>query len=266
MVNVQIQKPSTKTQFVPGYSEYLVSGRASVCSALSSLVESKQVLSVWQRAKDTFFFTTLMAFDPSKELIYLDRGAEGINRTTNLADDFRCYAQIDNQQVQFDLQGLLQDFFYGTPAWIANLPERIVGTQQREYSRTPIPVAKPSFCKIKGIDGYACPTEIRVQLVDVSAGGIGFVAPLIMCGVLAPNTTFNHCELQIYNELPVMVNLKMRSSYVVTSRSGIKAVRVGAEITAISPKASEVLTEITQGKVPKSTNSAELSLAQIWGT
>lgn len=264
MANLPNQNIPQKPPLTPGYSDYIVSGKASVYSALSSLVESKQVLSVWQRTKDAFFFTTLMAFDPYKELIYLDRGAEGLNRNTNLAEDFRCYAQIDTQQVQFDLQGLLKDSFYGTPAWLANLPERIVGTQQREYTRTPIPVTKPSFCKIKGIVGFSCPPEIRVQLVDISAGGIGFVAPLIMCGIFSPNTTFNHCELQIHNELPAMVNLKIRSSHVVTSRSGIKAVRLGAEITAISQGATDALTEFSKSKAPTSSTPSELSMAQVW--
>ncbi|MEY4592809.1 MAG: Flagellar brake protein [Pseudomonadota bacterium] len=248
MQNFQPFYPSAKLAQQPKlaseYGECVVSGTMAVCAALSTLVETRQVLSVWQKKANSYFFVTLMAFDPSKGLIYLERGPEGDRRAGNLAEDFLCYAEIDQEQVQFTLNGLLQDSFYGTPVWIANLPDRLIRIQQREFPRIPIPVTRPSFCKITGINGLFCPKEIRLQLVDLSTGGIGFVAPLIMCGVFRPNATYSRCELQLYNELPVQVNLKVRTAHSITSKSGIKAVRIGAEITSISRANTGVIAQV----------------------
>jgi flagellar brake protein len=238
MSNQQYYTPSRSLKKPPEYGEYAISGMISVCGALSSLVEAKQVISLWQEEKKFAFFSSLMAFDPSKALIYFDRGPEGLKRKTHLAEDFFCHAVIDSQPMQFTLHELLQDSYYGSPAWVANLPTIIKSLSQRENPRVPVTTSTPSFCKISGIEGYACPSSIRVQLIDIGSGGFGFVAPLIMCGIFAPNSTFTQCELQIFEEAPIMVNLKIRTSFGVTSRSGIRAVRVVAEITNIAYKPS----------------------------
>jgi c-di-GMP-binding flagellar brake protein YcgR len=237
-----VHVPTVAPGFV-GYGECVVSGTIAVCAALSTLVETQQVLSLSQKKRNRHFFVTLMAFDPSKGLIYFERGQDGEQLVGNLAEDFLCHAEIYQQQVQFTLNGLLQESFYETPVWIANLPDKIFRMDQRESTRMPIPVSRPSFCKINGISGLFCPKEIRLQLVDLSTGGIGFVAPLIMCGAFRPGAIYSRCELQLYNEPPMRVNLKVRTARPVTSRSGIKAVRIGAEITSITRVNTGMITQ-----------------------
>lgn len=240
-----------------------ITSSLAIYATLSTLVETRQVISIWHALTSAHWFTTLMAFDPENGLVYFEPNGELPDNTSFLRGGCLCFAQLHQKKIQFQLPGIKIGRYLESPAWISRLPLAIEQQQQREHFRAPVPINRPCFCRIRGIHAFACPEEIRVQLVDLSPSGIGFIAPLIMGGTFTAGAVFHHCELQLFGQTPFPVSIKVRTAAAVTSKSGIRAVRVGAEIVGIHRRQTLILEELTNTLI--STETPKSNLTRLWG-
>ena len=217
----------------PTFNRYVISGKQGIQSVLKAIIDKRRMLSVWQKKGDNFFLATLLGFDPTTNQIWLERSRHELAWQNNLSDGLLCCADIDKVQVQFTLRDPKPGSFRNESAWVATLPSTLVRLQRREYFRMPFPVGKPAFCKIKGINAYGCPSQVRVQLVDISAGGIGFAAPITMTNAFPRDIQYKECELKLPDEEVMTLDLDVRNSFLVTTRSGVRTLRVGVEFSRL---------------------------------
>lgn len=227
--------PKIDLEASPTFAKYILPSRTEILSNLKTLAEKARMMTVYQKTGQEFFLSTVLGVDPANSLVYIERAKYEPAWLKNLDDDFLCASDVDRVKIQFTLINPRRAELNGELAWVASLPKTMVRLQRREYFRLDIPMSKPVHCLIKGIgEGDAEKTEQTVQLNDISGGGIGFTAPENMVEAFSPGKEYEACVLTLPNEEPFTINLTIRSAYPVTTRSGIRSLRVGAEFLKIN--------------------------------
>lgn len=226
--------PKIDLEASPTFAKYILPSRTEIISNLKTLAEKARMMTVFQKTGQEFFLSTVLGVDPTNNLVYIERAKFEPAWLKALDDDFLCASDVDRVKIQFTLINPRRSEFKGELAWVADLPKTMVRLQRREYFRLDIPMSKPVQCVIKGIGEGEEKSEQIVQLNDISGGGIGFTAPEDMVEAFTAGKEYEGCVLTLPNEEPFTINLTIRSAFPVTTRSGVRSLRVGAEFLKIN--------------------------------
>jgi len=115
----------------------------------------------------------------------------------------------------------------GMPAIRFKFPEVLVDRQRREYDRASVSPQIPLQCLAEagGVLSF------KGALVDISVGGIGFLVydPSI---TLEPGTVLKGCRIEPDDPSPLILDLEVRYSELVSLADGTRAERSGCRVVS----------------------------------
>jgi len=212
------------------YSRFLLNSRTEILFTIRTLIQKAAMVTVYFNHGKSFLLTTPLAIAPDNAGILFDVGSdEEMNRRALAADKLIFTTSIDRVKVQFKLPKLSADQFEGRPAFRGGLPETLLRLQRREYFRLATPVATPVKCLIpmRRADGSAMSCD--AALIDISGGGIGLMVPLAQKELFPAGVVFADCRITLPNEGVFVATLGVRNGFEVTTRTGVRYLRVGCE-------------------------------------
>jgi flagellar brake protein len=172
------------------------------------------------------FTSRLRVVDPAASRIIIEASPDEAANAALLSRP-RCifFASVPGGHVEFaaaDPQRIEHD---GTPAIRLKFPDVLADRQRREYDRSSISPQVPLVCLAD--DGGVL--SFKGGLVDISIGGLGFLVydPNI---TLEPGTVLKGCRIDPYNESPLVVDLEVRYSEMVSFADGTRAERSGCRV------------------------------------
>ena len=230
------------------YSQFLLHSKAEILAVLRTIIQKGAMITAHFDQGNSFLLTSMLALSADNRQFILDIGSnDEMNRRALLATKLIFTSVIDRVKIQLSLPGISQTQYQGRAAFLAEIPEKLLRLQRREYFRLATPIANP--VKLNTIarraDGSA--QRVEVPLLDVSGGGIGLMVSPAQIELFERGTTLNECKMLLPEEGLLVATLCVRNSFNVTTRSGSHYVRVGCEFVALpSARLSMVQRYITR--------------------
>ena len=172
------------------------------------------------------FLSKLLAVDPIKSCILIELDPDEAANAALLSRP-RCtfFATLPNGHVEFVAADPQKTEHGGTPAIRLKFPDVFSYRQRREQERAAVSPQVPLEC-LADAGGVL---SFKGGLVDVSTGGVGFLIydPSI---TLEPGTVLKGCRIEAKNEAPLILDLEVRFSEMVSLPDGTRAERSGCRV------------------------------------
>jgi len=224
------QAPFIELEQIDDYSSYLLHSPAEILSVLRSLIQKGALITVYFDQGQSFILTSLIALNPEKGEIVLDLGSnEEMNRRALLTNKLIFTTQIDKVKIQFSLQKLTQTQHEGRAAFRGAMPEALLRLQRREYFRLSTPIANPILLNMTVARGDGSKMSVDLPLLDISGGGIGVMTTPAQASLFQRGDQLDDWRINLPNEGLLSVRLCVRNAFDVTTRTGLRHVRVGCE-------------------------------------
>jgi len=233
--------PSLKFELLQSddFARYLLRDATEIEGVLRNLIRKRANVTAYLDGSRDFMMTTIL--DVRGNDVILDAPPNDIQlKRAEMADELICITQLDSVKIQFPLDGVDITTFEGAPALEANVPDRLLRLQRREYFRLTAPVSHSLTCQIPvpGESGRVNTFEARV--LDISGGGVAIVVPPE--GVeFKPETEFTECQIQLPDAGTVTARLRICNVFRVTNRNGISMLRAGCEFMDLTDKVASVI-------------------------
>jgi c-di-GMP-binding flagellar brake protein YcgR len=213
-------------------SPYFLHARAEILAVLRSIIQKSVLTTVHLDAGPSFFLTSIIDLLPGNaEFLFDVSNSEETDARTLKAHRLIFTARVDKVKIQFDIKALRRTEYQGRPAFAADVPERLLRLQRREFFRLSTPVLNPVRLSVRPEpDGQT----LDLPLLDISGGGVGLMLPLDLSGLLSQGQTLENGSITLPGEGPLPVNLCVRNLFDVSTRSGTRHVRVGCEFVNMS--------------------------------
>jgi len=207
-------------------TERVKRSRAEIASALEILKTRKDPVAAHLEAGKLSFESRILAVDPMRSLIVLEASADESANEALLARP-RCsfFASPPGRHVEFAAADPERIMFAGTAAIQLAFPDVLVERQRRLEDRAA--VEADTIVECLADDGGVL--SFKGALLDVSAGGVGFLIyhPSI---TLEPGTVLKGCRIDSGDEPPLVMDLEVRYSELVSLANGSRAERSGCRI------------------------------------
>lgn len=216
------------------YGQYFLRAKVEVLAVMRSLAQKNCLISAYFNQGRSLLLTSVLQVVSETAEIILDIGNDSeINRQVLQADNFVLTAVIDNVKVQFLLHKLTEYRLGPRPAFRAELPDKVLRLQRREFFRLSTPIAKPvKFVgTLRRPDGSAMTLE--APLLDISGGGVGLMVTPRLAEMLPRGTLLKDSRITLPDEGVLTANLCVCNQIDVTTRSGARHVRVGCEFVGL---------------------------------
>ncbi|WP_227816932.1 flagellar brake protein [Nitrogeniibacter aestuarii] len=237
----QKDNPSLKFELLQSddFARYLMRDATEIEGVLRNLIRKRANVTAYLDGSRDFLMTTIL--DVRGNDVILDAPPNDVQlKKAELAEELICITQVDSVKIQFPLDGVDVTTHEGRPALEANLPDRLLRLQRREYFRLTAPVSHSLTCQIPvpGENGRVNTFEARV--LDISGGGVAIVVPPE--GVeFKPDTEFVDCQIQLPDAGVVTARLRICNVFRVTNRNGISMLRAGCEFVDLTDKVASVI-------------------------
>lgn len=225
------QEPAQKPDpiVVPeAFSQYLLHAQSEILFILRALVMGGARITVYFNEGKDFLLTALIAVDDDG--IVLDYGSSAeMNRRALAADKLFCITTHERVRVQFQIRGVRKIEHEGRPAFRAPLPDTLLRLQRREYYRLTTPLAAPLKCRIPLPPAGNVEREpVEVNVVDISGGGLGIIAPPENV-VFDADMVFPNCRIELPEVGAITATLQVKNLFEVTLRNGSRVKRSGCQ-------------------------------------
>ena len=213
---------------------FLVRKGVDMLAVLRALITRRQPLGLHFGDADEALQGGLVSVNPAfEELVFSTEGDPALLQKLIAAGSFGVETLLDSVRVLFIATNAEPYSHAGGGAFRARMPDSLARMQRREAVRVPPPKDKPAFCTIPVASG-----ELRLQVTDVSVGGLGLLLPLSQ-GTLGQGKTINECKLEL-PEIGVM-RCNLRMVYLKESLSGNAPQRVGCAFVDLPALSREQL-------------------------
>jgi c-di-GMP-binding flagellar brake protein YcgR len=199
---------------------------SEIAQVLGLLQTRGEALTAHLQSGEMKFASRLLAVDPIKSCIIIEPDPdEGANAA--LLSRPRCtfFATLPNGHVEFVAADPQKIEHGGAPAIRLKFPDVFSYRQRREQDRAAISPQVPLEC-LADAGGVL---SFKGGLVDMSSGGVGFLVydPGI---TLEPGTVLKGCRIGPYGEAPLVLDLEVRYSELVSLPDGTRAERSGCRV------------------------------------
>lgn len=199
---------------------------SEIAQVLRLLEARKEPITANLQAGEMKFVSRLLLIDPVRHNIVLEPDAqESVN--TALLSRPRCtfYGGLPSGLVEFVAADPHKIVHEGKPAIQLKFPHVIALRQRRGDNRAAISSDVPLEC-IADAGGVL---SFQGGLVDISIGGLGFLVydPGI---TLEPGTVLKGCRIDPGGETPLILDLEVRYSELITLPDGTRAERSGCRV------------------------------------
>lgn len=216
--------------------DYTLQSRTEILAILRALIEQSALMTVYFNQGQDFILSSLLQLSEADRTLVLDVGSDpAMNRRALEVDRLICVSNLDKVKIQFVLDGVDAIKFEGRPAFLANVPSTLVRLQRRDFYRFVLPVLQPLRCIIPlGRYGDSLqPAEVNV--IDVSAGGLGFLVKSDTV-VLGTDMLLENCRIELPENGILHVDMRIRSLYEVTLLTGARHLRAGCQFINLTGK------------------------------
>jgi len=239
----QQDNPALKFELLQSddFAQYLLRDTVEIEHILRTLVRRRAMVTAYINGSRDFMLTSVLEVDTPKGHLLLDVPADSAQqRRAENAESLICITQLDSVKIQFPLNGVSLTIQDEKPAYVAQMPDRLLRLQRREYFRLVAPIAHSLVCQIPVPADDGPPNTFEARVLDISGGGVAIVVPPE--GVeFKPDTEFFSCQIQLPDAGTVTANLRIRSVFRVTNRNGISMLRAGCEFVDLSEKEASVI-------------------------
>ena len=210
-----------------------------IAHVLDILVFRKERITAHLQAGELQFTSQLLLIDPARSFVLIDASADEAANAALLSRP-RCtfFAALPGGYVEFaaaDPQKILHD---GKPAICFKFPDVMADRQRREYDRATISPQVPLQC----LADEGGVLSFKGGLVDISVGGLGFLIYDASI-TLEPGTVLKGCVIEPYDAKPLVLDLEVRYSEMVSLADGTHAERSGCRVV----ERPETLKEFVEG-------------------
>ena len=199
---------------------------SEIAQVLGLLQTRREVLTAHLQSGEVKFTSRLLAVDPIKSCIIIESDPDAVANAALLCRP-RCtfFGTLPNGHVEFVAADPQKIEHGGTPAIRLKFPDVFSYRQRREQDRAVISPQVPLEC-LADAGGVL---SFKGGLVDISAGGVGFLVydPSI---TLEPGTVLKGCRIDTQNEAPLILDLEVRFSEMVSLPDGTRAERSGCRV------------------------------------
>ncbi|MEJ1098767.1 MULTISPECIES: flagellar brake protein [unclassified Pseudoxanthomonas] len=220
--------------------KYLLRTAREIGLVLQSLIDKRALISAYISPRNHTFPTALISVSPDEGSLLIDGSAnDAINRGVTHAHHLTCVSQLDRIHVQFRLTGLSPILFEGQVAFRADIPDRVLKLQRREFYRLQVPVAEPVTCSIPAPQSRTGPEFTDLRVLDISGGGIAVVVPQGH-PLFKPYRDLDDCLLRLPDVDPIPMQLSVRNLFRQLNQNGTETWRAGCQFTSL-PRGADVL-------------------------
>ena len=171
---------------------HLVRKGVDMLALLRALVAHQTPVALYFGGTDELLPTELLGVNPAYEELVFGSGSDRDTLERLLAaGSFGVETSLDSIRILFIASHAEITRFQGQDALRARIPDVLARMQRRESVRVATPKDKPSFCMLQ-----TDPAPLRLQVVDVSTGGVALHLPAANAAI-APGKTHHDCSLEL---------------------------------------------------------------------
>lgn len=221
-----------------GEKKFLIKSLKEIQLTLHAVAQKKSSTLVYFDEGQQFIKSVLLAVTASG--IWIDVGpSDEINNNLLRSDHLTVVTMHQGAKVQFDcLQGLMASYA-DHPAFYFSLPDEILRLQRRDYFRLATSIEAPLSCIISPLTASnKVPHEIVIM--DISVGGIALSYKEHNVRLEA-GATYQNCRIELPDIGTLIVAIKIKNLYEITSLGGIVHQHAGCEFIQLDANMSMLL-------------------------
>jgi c-di-GMP-binding flagellar brake protein YcgR len=187
----------------PENERYLVHKGVDMLALLRALAARQEPVALYFGGTDDLLRAELLGTNPAyEELLFSPGNDQGALERLLAAGSFGVEASLDSIRILFIASHAEVTRFRGQDALRARIPDVLARMQRRESVRVATPKDKPPFCMLRtntasgGASGGTDSGQLRLQVIDISAGGLGLLLPAADAAI-APGKTCHDCSLEL---------------------------------------------------------------------
>lgn len=240
------------------YGQYLLHNPLECLIQLRALQAQQSLATIYLDAGEQFFLSSVLAVDEASNGLLVDAAnRQDLNSLATRTERLTLTASVDKVQLQFRLEGPLQLVeFEGRQALRAELPDRILRLQRREFFRVLTPRSTPLRCKFAMAQPREKTQIFDYVLHDLSGGGLSLIGAVEDAEKFAQGTLLHDCRLDIPGESVLSVNLKICEIRKSETLSGEHRLRLGCEFISL-PGTRQTLIERYVARLERTHNARE---------
>jgi c-di-GMP-binding flagellar brake protein YcgR len=218
-------------------SGHLLRSSAEIARVVEALVAQRVPVSARLPSEAEQFSSQIVHADPDRRFIVVMLARNDAANAALLALPRVTFeSAFRDWHFEFVAAGPRKVVHAGTQAIRLSYPEVLAAQQRRQHPRLDVPASSPLRCLADA--GGIMPFD--AEIVDISPGGIGFLlyAPEI---TLEPATRLQGCRIEVPARDPIVVDLEVRYSEVVTLAGGRRARRSGCRFVNGAEAVKELL-------------------------
>ena len=199
---------------------------SEITRILETLAARNEPLSAHLQAGELLFTSRLRIVDPVASCILIEPSPDEAANAALLSRP-RCsfFASPPGSHVEFVAADPENIVHGGKPAIRLKFPEVLVDRQRREHDRAGVEAQIPLEC-LADAGGVL---SFKGSLVDVSVGGLGFLIYDASI-TLEPGTVLKGCRIGADDTSPLILDLEVRYSEMISLADGTRAERSGCRI------------------------------------
>lgn len=216
-------------------TEFHLHKQVEIVSILRSLKDSNETITLYFNQGNDFIISSMFSVDEEEECVVLYAGSNAAaNKQAMLSGKLIAMTQLAKVKIQFILHNIRMAQYRGRQALIADIPESVLRLQRREYFRLIVPIRLPVKCQIPIPQPEGAPPKtVEVNVVDISAGGVGITTPPADVP-FDIDMTFEKCQIDLPGVGVLMTSLNIRTIFEVSAKDGTASWRAGCGFVNLS--------------------------------
>ena len=214
---------------------FTLSSSVEIVFQLRSLINRREMVSVYFNHGEEMLLTTLIDVDPARGEFSFDIGSNDDANARLLKSERAVFvAAPDGVKTQF----VCGPFRTGSDAngqvIRCALPPDVIKLQRREYFRVETPIANPVICQIQQ------PQAVKLPLHDISLGGLSLVASQAM-REFERMTLLVDCRIALPGFGALIFDMEARNLRALINRNGSQLNLIGCRFVRLDGKAESLL-------------------------
>lgn len=187
-------------------TEFLVSRRDELARVISTLVRSRELITVYLCGSDVFYLSAILGLDTKSGRIYLDMSnQQHINQQVESATQgLMVYARPNDIRTLIYLEQPVLAHYQGSEAFAVPVPTHMVRLQRREYIRV-----NPSADDALNCTIHVEHRTLSASIQDISEGGLSLTTSHLPEG-LQIGDIMPECTFTLPGEDRIEYDLKIR--------------------------------------------------------
>lgn len=216
-------------------TEFHLHKKVEIVSILRALKDSNETISLYFNQGDDFIISSMFSVDEEENSVVLYAGSNAnANKQAMLSGKLIAMTQLAKVKIQFVLHNIRMAQYRGRQAMLADIPESVLRLQRREYFRLIVPIRLPVKCQIPIPQPEDAPPKVvDVNVVDISAGGVGITTPPSDVP-FDIEMVFDKCQIELPGVGVLVTGLNVRSIFEVTAKDGTASWRAGCGFVNMS--------------------------------